>query len=74
MLWVVEGCVAAIEVAVDCVWGTSVTEENKPECQLGLANTKGFECELRVSVHLVLHSEPTPTFSSSSYTYSAPDT
>ena len=35
------------------VWlGPSVTEENEPECQLEVANTKGFACGLRAPVRL----------------------
>ena len=35
------------------VWlGPSITKENEPECQLDVANTKGFACGLRASVCL----------------------
>lgn len=43
---------AAVEAVASTAFGGQVSEENKPECQLKPADTKGFICELRVPMHL----------------------
>jgi hypothetical protein len=41
-----------LKLQLQLLWGSSVTEENEPECRLELENTKGYACGLKASVRL----------------------